>query len=241
IDLGVIDSYTPHVIEGAANVELVVVATPSGVIVETINKIVPYVANGCIITDVGSVKEEIVKGLEKSIPENIYFIGGHPIAGTEDSGIDAADPSLFIGHKCVLTLTPETNRGALERSKTLWEKVGCKVILMDAATHDKIFAAVSHLPHIVAFSLINAIMRMEDSIEDIVSYSGGGLKDFTRVAASHPIMWRDISLMNRKNILNDIRHFESSLNEIKSAIANGDSEKLVSEFEKSRRVRRSMS
>ncbi|MFA4910783.1 MAG: prephenate dehydrogenase/arogenate dehydrogenase family protein [Desulfobacteria bacterium] len=242
IDLGAIDSYTTHLAEGVSDVDLVVVATPPGVIVEIIKKVVRYIPNGCIITDVGSIKEEIVKGVERFIPDNdnIYFVGGHPIAGTENSGIEAADPSLFAGHKCVLTPTSRTNRNALERIKTMWEKVGCKVISMDMAKHDNIFAIVSHLPHVVAFSLINAIINIKDNKEDILSYSAGGLKDFTRIAASHPTMWKDIFLMNKENVLNSITHFQSSLEEIKRAIAEEDSEKLVSEFQKSREVRRAI-
>jgi len=237
IDLGVIDKYTTRVVEGVSNVELVVVATPSGVIVDIIKEIVPYLRNGCIITDVGSVKEEIVKRVEAFIPDEIYFIGGHPIAGTENSGIDAAVSSLFVGRKCILTPTFRTNKNAQEKVKALWEKIGCKVILMDMVKHDKILAAVSHLPHIVAFSLINAIIGMKN-YKDKLSYSAGGLKDFTRVAASHPIMWRDISLMNRDNILNCIAYFQSSLEEIKRAVTEGDSERLLSEFEESRKARR---
>ncbi|MBI4618799.1 MAG: prephenate dehydrogenase/arogenate dehydrogenase family protein [Desulfobacterales bacterium] len=241
-DLGAIDSYTTHLAEGVSDVDLVVVATPPGVIIEIIKKVVPYIPDGCIITDVGSIKKEIVKGVEKFIPDNdnIYFVGGHPIAGTENSGIEAADPSLFIGHKCVLTPTSKTNRSAFERIKTMWEKVGCKVISMDMTKHDYIFAVVSHLPHVVAFSLINAIMNIKDPKEDILSYSAGGLKDFTRVAASNPTMWKDIFLMNKENVLNSITDFQSSLEEIKRDIAEEDSEKLVSEFQKSREVRRAI-
>ncbi len=240
IELGAIDSYTTHLTEGLIDAELVIVATPSGVIVDLIRKIVPHVPNGCIITDVGSIKRDIVKGVEGFIPDNVFFIGGHPIAGKEDSGIDAACSSLFVGHKCILTPTSKTDPNALQRIKTMWEKVGSIVMLMDMAEHDEIFAAVSHLPHIVAFSLINAIIRMEDIREDILNYSAGGLKDFTRVAASDPVMWRDISMMNKDNILNSISHFLSSLEDIKRAIVQGDSEKLVFEFEKSKALRISL-
>lgn len=240
IVLGAIDSYTTHLTEGLIDAELVIVATPSGVIVDLIRKIVPHVPKGCIITDVGSIKRDIVKGVEGFIPDNVFFIGGHPIAGKEDSGIDAACSSLFVGHKCILTPTSKTNPNALQRIKTMWEKVGSIVMLMDMAEHDEIFAAVSHLPHIVAFSLINAIIRMEDIRGDLLNYSAGGLKDFTRVAASDPVMWRDISMMNKDNILNSISRFLSSLEDIKSAIAQGDSEKLVFEFEKSKALRRSL-
>lgn len=240
IDLGAIDSYTTHLTDGLIDAELVIVATPSGVIVDLVKKIVPEVPKGCIITDVGSIKRDIVRGVEGFIPDNIYFIGGHPIAGKEDSGIDAACSSLFVGHKCILTPTDKTNPNALQRIKNMWEEVGSIVMLMDMEEHDEIFAAVSHLPHIVAFSLINTIIRMEDIKEDIIKYSAGGLKDFTRVAASDPVMWKDIFMMNRENILNSISYFMSSIEELKKAIAQGDSEKLVSEFERSRTLRRSL-
>ena len=239
LKLGVIDTYTTDLREGIHSAELVVVATPPSVIVETIEKIAPHLNDGCIITDVGSVKEEIVKSVETFIPKGIHFVGGHPIAGTENSGIDAAISTLFVGHKCILTPSSSTNRNALDKVKVMWEQVGCQVILMDVEYHDKTFAAVSHLPHIIAFALINGIMGLNDS-EAKLTYSAGGLKDFTRIAASHPIMWKDISLMNRNNLLNSIVSFQSSLDVIKTAIAEGDSERLVSEFTKAREVRRSI-
>lgn len=239
MELGVIDTYTTNLKEGIHNSELIVVATPPCVIVETIEKIAPHLNNGCIITDVGSVKEEIVKRVETFIPKGIHFVGGHPIAGTENSGIDAAISTLFVGHKCILTPSSSTNGNALDKVKVMWEQVGCQVILMDVEHHDKTFAAVSHLPHIIAFALINGIVRLNDS-EAKLTYSAGGLKDFTRIAASHPIMWKDISLMNRNNLLNSIVSFQSSLDMITTAIANGDSEILVSEFTKAREVRRSI-
>ncbi|MFH2012955.1 MAG: prephenate dehydrogenase/arogenate dehydrogenase family protein [Pseudomonadota bacterium] len=242
IDLGAIDSYTTHATEGVSDADLVVLATPPGLIVEIIKEVLPYIPDGCIITDVGSVKEEIVKGVERLITDNnnIHFVGGHPIAGTENSGIEAIDPQLFIGHKCILTPTLETNKIAFEKIKTMWEKVGCKVVSMDMVKHDSIFSVVSHLPHVVAFSLINAIINIRYLKEDIVSYSAGGLKDFTRIAASDPIMWKDIFIMNKENMLDGITHFQSSLEEIKKAIEEEDSGKLVSIFQKSREVRRSI-
>ena len=239
IQLGIIDAFTTDPAEGVNDAELVVVGTPPSVIVEKICEIVPYLIEGCIITDVGSIKETIVKGVEAFIPDTIHFVGGHPIAGTENSGIEAAVSSLFVDHKCILTPTSSTDEDALMKIQTMWEQVGCTVILMDMEEHDDTFATVSHLPHIVAFALINGIVGVENA-ETKLSYSAGGLKDFTRIAASHPSMWRDISLMNRKNILESIAAFQSSLDSIKTSIVQGDSEKLESEFKRSREIRRSL-
>jgi len=172
------------------------------------------------------------------MPEGISFIGGHPIAGTENSGYEASCAGLFENRVCILTPTLNTNAGALEHIKSLWAAAGSRVVLMDVATHDKIIAAISHLPHMVAFSLVNALVEMKDFEQNILQYSAGGFRDFTRIAASDPVMWRDIALMNRDNLLATLDFFMNSLGELKDAIQAGNGSKLETLFRQSRDTRR---
>ena len=141
------------------------------------------------------------------MPDGLLFIGGHPIAGTENSGYEASCTGLFENRVCILTPTRNTDARALELVQSLWAASGSRVVVMDVATHDKIIAAISHLPHMVAFSLVNALVEMKDFEQNILQYSAGGFRDFTRIAASDPVMWRDIALMNRDNLLTTIDFF----------------------------------
>jgi len=236
----IIDKYSARVDETLGEADLVVVATPVGIIVDQIREIIPFLGKGSIITDVGSVKKKLVEDVEKFFPESLNFVGGHPIAGTENSGFEASFSTLFEGRKCILTPVETTNQHALEKVKELWSRVGSTVVCMDGDEHDKVLAAVSHLPHIIAYSMINSLLEIEGFEETIYSFAAGGFKDFTRIAASHPEMWRDIALMNKDKLLSAIQLFQDYLDELKEAIAGEDAEKLFSEFEKSRRFRRLM-
>jgi len=237
---GIIDDYSARVNGALREADLVVVATPVGVIVDLIREMVPFLKKGCIITDVGSVKKKVVDKVEEFIPGSLYFVGSHPIAGTENSGFEASIPTLFEGRKCIITPVETTNSHALEKVKELWTRVGATVVCMDGDTHDEVLAAVSHLPHIVAYSMVNSLLAIEGFEETIFSFSAGGFEDFTRIAASHPEMWRDIALMNKDKLLAAIKLFQDYLNELKEAIAKEDAEKLCAEFEKSRRFKKLM-
>lgn len=235
--LGVVDSYTQDAREGVQDADLVVVAIPVASITKVIKEALPSLKKGAIITDVGSVKKNIVDEVEKILPDTIHFIGGHPIAGTENAGVEAAFPTLFQNRRCILTPTKKTNKTALEKVKKLWEIAGSEVILMDADKHDKILAVVSHLPHVVAYSLVNTVRNINDFNESIVKYSAGGFKDFTRIASSPPEMWRDICLLNKDAILDVIHRFQNTLKGLEEMIKNSDGNGLQKEFEKAKAVR----
>jgi len=238
--LGIIDTYATRMDETLGETDLAVVAGPVGVIVDLIRQMIPFLKKGTIITDVGSVKRKIVEEVEAFMPDSLYFVGGHPIAGTENSGFEASFSTLFKGRKCIITPVSTTNSHALERVKELWTQVGATVACMDGEEHDEIFAAISHLPHIVAYSMVNSLLKVEGFEKNIFSFSAGGFKDFTRIASSHPVMWRDIALMNRDKLLSAIELFQEYLEGLKEAIEKEDAETLFSEFQKSRNFKRLM-
>lgn len=235
--LGVVDSYTTDAAEGVKGADLVVVAVPVLKIAETIRQAAKGLEPGCIITDAGSVKGAVIREVSPLIPEGVHFVPGHPIAGTEHSGVEAAFPELYIDRKCILTPAPETDRAALEKVKAVWEEAGSTVVVMDALVHDMIFAAVSHLPHMIAYTLVNAVADMDASGADVISYSAGGFKDFTRIASSSPEMWSDICAMNRGPILKAIDDFTGRLAKLRDLIEKGGQEGLRAEFERAKGIR----
>jgi prephenate dehydrogenase len=179
---------------------------------------------GAIVTDVGSVKGDLVERSERHMPPGVHFVGAHPIAGKEKTGAAAGSEDLFSGRRCILTPTQRTNPEALERMQSLWQEAGAVVLTMDPHLHDKILGAVSHLPHVAAFALMNALVEIRREVPalDLAGHSGGGLRDTTRIAASSPEMWRDIFLWNRDNVVGCIRAYERSLGELRQLIQTGD-------------------
>lgn len=238
--MGLIDAFNTGYDQSFSGADLIIVATPVKIIASHICEMLPHVKPGAIVTDVGSVKAAVVEQIEPHVPQGVFFIGGHPIAGTENSGFEASVSGLFENRVCVLTPTHSTDPHALARLKRFWESVGSRVVMMDITTHDRIFAGISHLPHMVAFSLVNAVTDMEDFEKQILQYSAGGFRDFTRIAASDPAMWRDIALMNRDNILNAIDFFEKSLSALKDSIGAGDAACIETFFKKSHDTRRAI-
>jgi len=239
LDKGIIDKGSSSISEGVPGAEIIVVSTHVGIIEDTAKSIFPVATEGSIITDVGSVKSSIVKGIEPKLPENIHFIGGHPIAGTENSGVKSADSKLFNGRRCILTPTEKTASEAIRNVTLMWQSVGSEVHEMDAETHDHIFSTVSHLPHIVAYSLMNTVLSAPDS-EKLLEFAGGGLKDYTRVAASSPEMWVEILKANKSHLLDAISMFKNSLGEIEDAIKNEDFDALKKELDKAAKAKRSL-
>ncbi|MCC6503585.1 MAG: prephenate dehydrogenase/arogenate dehydrogenase family protein [Deltaproteobacteria bacterium] len=238
--LGIIDSFTRDIGEGFKDADLVVVAVPVLKIAETIRQAAPHLKPGCIVTDVGSVKGAVITEVTPLIPEGVHFVAGHPIAGTEHSGAEAAFPELYIGRKCILTPTQKTDSGALEKVRFIWEATGAKVVVMDAASHDMILAAVSHLPHMIAYTLVNTVGDIEDSGVDALSYSAGGFKDFTRIASSSPEMWSDICAMNKAQLLKTIDGFSRRLESLRALIEKEDLAALRSEFGRAKSLRDSL-
>lgn len=232
---GIINEYTVDVERGVEDADLVVLATPVCAILHLAERIKGHLKKDAIVIDVGSVKKEIVSRVEEILSKDVYFVGTHPIAGTENSGAGSAFSTLFYGRKCIITPTERTDKTALKKVEALWEAAGSQVVFMDPARHDMVCAAISHLPHIVAYALVNTIGGME---EDILKYSAGGFKDFTRIALSPPEMWRDICLLNKTPILHMIGLFEGRLKEIRLMIESGEGGGLMGEFEKARGVKK---
>ena len=229
--LKVIDHCSTDLAEAVKDADLVVLCTPVTSIIPLIQNMISKIRPGTLITDVGSVKEPIVMEAEKLVPEGVYFVGSHPIAGGENSGLEASTADLYQNAKCIVTPTGKTNNKALEKISALWQAVGMQVINLSAEEHDFVFGAVSHLPHIVVYALMNTLgaLRTRDNRE-VTAFSGAGLKDITRIASSDPVMWRDICLSNRNHSLDLIDRFQNKLDEIRSTIEKGDGEALKEEF-----------
>jgi prephenate dehydrogenase len=238
---GAIDTYVTELSKGAEGADVVVLATPVGLFEAIAQDLGPRLAPGCIVTDVGSTKGILVQQMERILPDTISFVGGHPIAGKEKSGIDDASMDLFKGARCILTPTPNTDTQALEKIKNLWKQIGSEVMLMDPNDHDRVFGAISHLPHMAAYALVNATMDLLNQDKEFFSFSAGGFKDFTRIAASSPEMWRDICLQNGENIVASIETYEKVLKRIKDFIRNHDAQGLFEEFQRAKKLREGMS
>ncbi len=237
VELEVIDRWSHQVEEGVDGADGVVLATPMGTIIPLAERMAPHIEAGCLVTDVGSTKASVVEPLERLLQPTAAFVGGHPIAGTEKSGVEASFETLFEGFRCILTPTDRTDTEALARVQSLWEACGMSVVCMDPDTHDTLLAGVSHLPHMVAYALINTVTGLSSNDHDAVAYSAGGFRDFTRIAASDPTMWRDICLANRKPLLAMIDRFSGSLDELREAIEGADGEALQELFAAARRIR----
>lgn len=238
--LGMVDSITQDMAEGVKGADLVVVAVPVQKITGTVKKALPYLRPPCVITDVGSVKLAFIGEIESVLPAGVSFVPGHPIAGTENSGARFAFPSLFEDRVCILTPTDKTPREALLTIKTLWQEAGARVVVMDAAAHDRILSAVSHLPHMIAYTLVNTVALCDTPEGDILTYSAGGFRDFTRIASSSPEMWADVCAMNKENIVGMIERFQASLESLKKLIEKGDVPAIKENFEKAKRIRDSL-
>jgi prephenate dehydrogenase len=227
---GIIDSYFVREEDFPAGVDLLMMGTPVRTIVPLTRLFLPRLARGCIVTDVGSVKGEIVRGMEKLLPKQIRFVAGHPIAGSEQWGAGAARPNLFVGHRTVLTPTEKTDEKALGKVAALWREVGADVEIMHPDVHDRVLGVISHLPHVLVYALINALEQTQVTGVDLKSYCAGGFKDFTRIASSRPELWRDICLMNRKALGRSLRDYIKRLQQLDRWIENGNGTLLEKEF-----------
>lgn len=230
-DLKIIDHCPADLGAAVSGADLIVLCTPVSTLVPLVQNLVSKVRPGTLITDVGSVKEPIVKGIDKLVPKGVFFVGSHPIAGGENSGLEASTADLYQDAKCIVTPTDATDKKAMEKISALWQAVGMKVVSLSAEEHDFIFGAVSHLPHIVAYALMNTLgaLRTPNGCE-VTAYSGAGLRDITRIASSDPVMWRDICLSNRNHSLDLIDRFQNKLEGIRSTIERGDGQELKKEF-----------
>jgi prephenate dehydrogenase len=226
LKLGVIDRMGKGSTYAVEDADLVVLASPVGTFEKIVPEIGPHLKQGAILTDVGSVKGALIKKIEDSIPPGSHYVPAHPIAGREKSGVAESTETLFQGRRCILTPTARTDQKALEAVRDMWTAAGAEVSVMDAGLHDKVFAAVSHLPHVAAFAMICAVAELNTGTEDYIQFSGAGFRDFTRIAASSPEMWKDICLMNRDNLIPMIDRYLFSLNRFKREIGSGDEKRL---------------
>ena len=239
IELKIVDDSSADTKKMVDGSDLVVIATPLSSYEDVISKIKNSLKDGVILTDVGSVKENIINLIEKNIPENISWIPSHPIAGTEESGPEAGFSELFQNRWCILTPSKKAKEKDINLLQTFWEKVGSKVDIMQAKQHDYILSITSHIPHLIAYNIVNTSLNIQDEKEStIVKYSAGGLRDFTRIAASNPIMWRDVFIQNKKNTSKMIDQFINNLEDLKKAIENEDGKKLEQIFTKTKKIRK---
>lgn len=229
--MNIIDSGSTDLKTAVEGSDLIVLCTPVGVLAERIREMIPVLQPGCIITDAGSVKGGLVEEIDALMPDSIFYVGAHPIAGGEKSGLEAASADLLTGAKCIITPTANTQTEALQRVTEFWTGVGMQITTMDAHEHDMVFGALSHLPHVVAYALMNTVANVKtENHREILSMSGGGLKDITRIASSDPVMWRDICLKNKVPVVKLIDQFQSSLENIKTLIEQDQADALQETF-----------
>lgn len=237
IDLGVINKYETDPAKAVVGSQIVVVAVPVGAMRSVFEAIKPKLEKGAIVTDVGSTKSSVIDSVKEAfgdVPSN--FVPGHPIAGTEKTGVAASFPGLFHQRRVVLTPTDNTDTAALQRIQEMWEATGAIVSTMDPKHHDDVLAATSHLPHLLAFSLVDTLAALDEKVE-IFKYAAGGFRDFTRIASSDPKMWHDICVNNREALLQILTRFQKDLENLGKAIEQNDSEYIMEVFKRAKESR----
>lgn len=237
LKLGVVDSFTQDLAEGVTGADVVFLATPVQSLGTVAAQAMPHLKPGAILTDGGSVKQAVIDAIEPHLRDDVHFVPGHPIAGTENSGAEAAFATLYRDRRCILTPTERTRQDALEHIRQMWQLVGSQVVIMEVDKHDRVLAAISHLPHMVAYALVNAVGAYDRYDENILEYSAGGFRDFTRIASSDPTMWRDIALTNRDALIEMMGQFERFFAELKEDVAIASDERLFEFFRRSKQSR----
>ncbi|MER8613805.1 prephenate/arogenate dehydrogenase family protein [Mesorhizobium sp. M0435] len=239
--LGLGDIYTTDAKEAVRDADLVIVSVPVGSSGTVAAEIAPALKKGTILTDVGSTKASVIAQMQPHVPDGVHFIPGHPLAGTEKSGPDAGFAELFENRWCIFTPLPGTDAAALEKLSEFWRRCGSNIDTMDPQHHDMTLAIVSHLPHIIAYNIVGTADDLESVTKsEVIKYSASGFRDFTRLAASDPTMWRDVCLHNKDAILEMLARFSEDLSSLQRAIRWGDGEKLFDLFTRTRAVRRSI-
>ena len=227
--------------QAVAGADLVIVCTPIGAYAEVGQAIQQRLEPGAILSDVGSVKQAAIRDLAPIVPDGVQFIPGHPVAGTEHSGPKAGFAELFKGRWCILTPMPGTDEAALDRLAALWRRAGSMVEIMEPAHHDQVLAITSHLPHLIAYCIVGTVTGVEEATQkEVVKFSASGFRDFTRIAASDPVMWRDVFLNNREAVLEMLGRFSEDLAALQRNIRWGEGDKLYELFERTRAIRRAL-
>ena len=229
-------SDTKKIVKGS---DLIIIASPLSSYKNIVLKIKSSLKDGAILTDVGSVKKNVIYLIEKNIPNNVSWISSHPIAGTEESGPESGFSGLFKNRWCILTPSKKSKNKDIKLLKKFWKKLGSVVDVMDAKKHDYVLSITSHMPHLIAYNIVNTTLKIKKKKDyNIVKYSAGGLRDFTRIAASNPIMWRDIFIHNRENTSKMIDRFIENLRDLKKTIKNKNEKKLEKIFKKTKKIRK---
>ena len=237
VEHGVIDHYSLDVPEAVDGADVVVLATPLSTTENLMRAMNEGLKPDCIVTDVGSAKGVVVAAARNALADRLpFFVPAHPIAGTEQSGVEASFAELFEDHVVIITPLAETDRDAREKIAVMWRGTGARVVELDVEHHDEVLAATSHLPHVLVYTLIDCLARMQDK-QEIFDYAAGGFADFTRVASSSPEMWRDICLANSTSLLAVLDRFEQHLDRARQAITSGEGEKLTEIFSRARQAR----
>lgn len=236
--IGLGNSYSGNCDE-ANDSDLVILCTPVGAMGQICSELGPNLKPGAVVTDVGSVKEHVEKTMADTLPDSVITIPGHPVSGTEQSGPDAGFATLFDDRWCILTPNADTDKAALARLTGFWEMLGAKVDTMTADHHDLVLAITSHVPHLIAYNIVGTAADLEKVTQsEVISYSAGGFRDFTRIAASDPTMWRDVFLMNKSAVLEMLGRFQEDLSALARAIRWDDGDSLYNLFSRTREIRR---
>ncbi len=239
--LGLGDSYSLDPVEAVKGADLVILCIPVQSYGPVMEQIGPYLEPGAILSDVGSVKQHVMSAMAPHVPEGVYLIPGHPIAGTEHSGPAAGFAELFINRWCVLTPGKDVPAEAIARLTAFWSALGSNVEVMEAAHHDMVLAITSHIPHLVAYNIVGTVADLEqDTQSEVIKFSASGFRDFTRIAASDPVMWRDVFLTNREAVLEMLGRFLEDLSKLQRMVRVGDGPGMEALFTRTRKVRRSI-
>ena len=240
-ELGIADQVVETNAAAAEGADLVIVCVPVGACGDVAKEIGPHLKPGAVVSDVGSVKQAVIRDLKPVLPKGVHLVPGHPVAGTEFSGPENGFDTLFVDRWCILTPVPGGDAAAVEKIKKLWEAAGMKVVAMDAEHHDKVLAITSHLPHLIAYTIVGTASGLEDALKsEVIKFSAGGFRDFTRIAASDPVMWRDVFLNNREAVLEMLQRFTEDLTALQRAIRHGEGKKLEEVFTRTRAIRKSI-
>lgn len=241
LELGLVDRIFSTAAEAVKDADLVILCSPVGTYGALAAEIGPALKPGAILTDVGSVKGAVVRDVLPHVPAGVHFIPGHPIAGTEQSGPESGFAELFINRWCIVTPLPDSQSDAVDRLVAFWRACGSNVEIMTPEHHDLVLAITSHLPHLIAYNIVSTAADLEEvTSSEVIKYSAGGFRDFTRIAASDPTMWRDVFLNNKDAVLEMLGRFSEDLSALQRAIRWGDGDMLFDVFTRSRQIRRSI-
>jgi cyclohexadieny/prephenate dehydrogenase len=239
MELGIVDRVAETNAQAVDGADLVILCIPVGACGEVAQEIAGHLKRGAIISDVGSVKGAVVREMAPHLPASVHFVPAHPVAGTENSGPDSGFAELFINRWCILTPPEGTDPDAVEKLRAFWAAIGAKVEIMTPDHHDMVLAITSHLPHLIAYTIVGTADELEGVTQsEVLKFSAGGFRDFTRIAASDPIMWRDVFLTNKDAVLEMLGTFNEDLSKLTRAIRRGDGEALFEHFSRTRAIRR---